>query len=68
MFELYLARVPAADLNGQIHRHCIARSESSPARLMPFIVLVFALFVAGCIALARMAAPAGHAALLAAVS
>jgi len=68
MFELYLARVPAADLTGQIHRHSNARSKSSPARLMPVIVRAISLFVAGRIALGGTVAPTGNTALPAAAS
>jgi hypothetical protein len=67
MFKLYWARVPAADLNGPIHHHSIAQ-PTSPARLMPFIVRAFLLFVAGRVALAGTAAPTGKIAPLAAAS
>jgi len=68
MFELFLARVCAADLTGQVRRRCTTVLTSLPARFMPFILHAFALFVARRVALARMVAPAGNTPLQAAVS
>jgi hypothetical protein len=68
MFELFLARVCAADLTGQVRRCCAAGLTSLPARFMPFILRVFSPFVAGRVALAGMAAPAGNTNLQAATS
>ncbi|WP_062092466.1 hypothetical protein [Caballeronia udeis] len=74
MFELFLARVLAADLTGQIHRRCT--TERKAARLMPLvmplvmplILRAFSRFVAGCVAPAAVAALTGNAALQAAAS
>jgi len=60
MFELFLARVCAADLTGQVRRRCTAGLTSLPARFMPFILRTFSLFIAGRIALGGMAAPTGN--------
>jgi hypothetical protein len=68
MFELFLARVCAADLTGQVRRHCSAGLASLPARFMPFILRAFSLFVAGRVVLTGMAAPTGNAHLQAAAS
>jgi hypothetical protein len=66
MFELFLARVLAADLTGQIHCRCT--TERKAARLMPLILRAFSLFVAGCVAPAAITALTGNAALQAAAS
>jgi len=58
MFELFLARVCAADLTGQVRRRCSTVLTSLPARFMPFILPAFSLCLAGPVALAGMAAPA----------
>ncbi|CAH2812171.1 MAG: hypothetical protein CBARDMAM_6927 [uncultured Caballeronia sp.] len=68
MFELFLARVLAADLTGQIHCRYTTERKASPARLMPLILRAFSLFVAGRVAPAAMATPTGSAALQAAAS
>ncbi|WP_158939083.1 hypothetical protein [Burkholderia sp. S171] len=60
MFELFLARICAANLTGQVRRHCTAGLTWLPARFMPFILRAFSLFVAGRVSLAGMAAPTGH--------
>jgi hypothetical protein len=60
MFELFLARVCAADLTGQVRRRCTAGLTSLPARFMPFILRAFSLFVAERVALAGMAARTGN--------
>ena len=57
MFELFLTRVCAADLTGQAHRRCTAALAALPARLMPFILRAFSLFVLRGVALAGMAVP-----------
>jgi hypothetical protein len=68
MFELFLARVCAADLTGQLRRRCTAGLTSLPARFMPFILRAISLFVAPRVALAGIAAPAANPRLQAAVS
>ncbi|QIE27809.1 hypothetical protein SBC1_59200 (plasmid) [Caballeronia sp. SBC1] len=60
MFELFLTRVCAADLTGQALRCCMAALAVLPARLVPFIVRAFSLFVMGGVALAGMAVPTGN--------
>jgi hypothetical protein len=76
MFELFLAPLCAADLTGQVNRRGTARLTRLPARIMPFILRVFSLFVrlfvaervAGRVAPAVMAAPVSSAGLQAAAS
>jgi len=60
MFELFLARVCAADLTGQAHRRCMAELTTLPARFIPFILRAFSLFVMGQVALAGMGVPTGN--------
>jgi len=68
MFELFLARVCAAALTGQVRRRCTTGLTGLPARFMPFILRAFSLFVSGRVALDSMAAPTGNARFLAAAS
>jgi len=68
MFELFLARVCAAALTGQVRRRCTTGLTGLPARFMPFILRAFLLFVSGRVALDSMAAPTGNARFLAAAS
>ncbi|CAN7596677.1 hypothetical protein LJR034_004520 [Caballeronia sp. LjRoot34] len=68
MFELFLARVCAADLTGRVRRRGTAELTSLPARLTLSILRAFSLFVARCVAVAGMAAPTGNARLQAAAS
>jgi hypothetical protein len=68
MFELFLARVLAADLTGQIHCRRTAKRKSSPAPLMPLILRAFSVLVAGRVARAAVAALTGNVALQVAAS
>jgi hypothetical protein len=60
MFELFLARVCATALTGQISRRRSTGLTALPARFMPFILRAFSLFVAGSVAPSCMAAPTGN--------